>query len=332
MFNETIKLIKSGVGTAYPGAAVAIGCKHKVFEKHIFGKRQIKPQSLDLTNDTLFDIASLSKLVSTTFVALKFIEEGKLSLQDNISKFLDYTGNYSDCKIKHLLTHTSGIPAWMPLFSMKIDKENALKTILDSERQSKTGEKVDYSCMGYIVLQKILENIGGAPLDILAQNYVFSPLKMNNTCYNPDKNKPIAATEWGSGSVHDENADFLGGVSGNAGVFTTLDDLILFAEMCSSNGITNSKEIYLKKETLQLAVKNHTPEHEESRGLGFKLIDNYYGHTGFTGTSLFIDKETGLWGILLTNAVHFGRENKKEYLTLRKKIYDIMIKEFNEEK
>ncbi|MBQ4155306.1 MAG: beta-lactamase family protein, partial [Clostridia bacterium] len=226
MFEKTLEFINSGVGTAYPCAAVAIGLKDKVFAREFF----------EVDEETLFDLASLSKLVSTTAIALKFIENGKLSLDDNIGKFLDYTGNYADCKIKHLLTHTSGIPAWLPLFNMRIDKENSLKTILDSDKCSKTGERVAYSCMGYIVLGKILEIIGGDSLDNLAKKFVFSPLKMVSACYNPNNFHLFAATEWGKGKVHDENAAFLGGIAGNAGVFATLDDVICFAKMCSTNG------------------------------------------------------------------------------------------------
>ncbi len=317
MFKKTLDFINSGVGTAYPCAAVAIGKKGKIFAREFF--------SVD--EDTLFDLASLSKLVSTTAIALKFIENGKLSLDDNIGKFLDYTGNFADCKIKHLLTHTSGISAWLPLFNMQIETSDVIKTILDSEKSYETGSNVAYSCMGYIVLGKILEKVGKDTLDNLARDYVFSPLKMVNACYNPNENIPCAATEWYSGKVHDENAYALDGIAGNAGVFATLDDVILFAKMCSSEG-----ENFISKELFNLAIKNHTPNCEEARGLGFKLEGNFFGHTGFTGTSLFVDKQTGLWGVLLTNAVAFGRENKGKYIDIRKQFYNMMITEYKEEK
>lgn len=316
MFEKVLKLIKQGVGEAYPGAAVAIGVGDKVLTKQFF----------DVDKDTLFDLASLSKLVSTTFIALKLIDQGKLSLDDKIGNFLEYTGNYSDCEIKHLLTHTSGIPTWLPLFDMKINQADALKTILNSKRCSQTGEKVSYSCMGYIVLAHILEKVGGDSLDNLAQNIVFNPLKMANACYNPDKEKVCAPTEWYAGKVHDENALFLGGVSGNAGVFATLDDIINFAKMCALNGGE-----FINKNLFENAIKNHTPDCEESRGLGFKLEGDLFGHTGFTGTSLFIDKNTRVWGILLTNAVNFGRD-KSKYLDIKNKFYDMIITEYKEEK
>lgn len=351
MFEESLHLIKKGIGSAFPCAAVAVGAGNKVFVRNFFGFRQLQPTMLPITEDTLFDIASLSKLVSTTMVALKFIEDGKLNLNDNISSYIDYTGNFANCKIKHLLTHTSGLPAGLPLFSTLKSKEHSLRAILDADRCYETGEEVQYSCMGYIVLQHILEKLGNASLDKLSQKYVFSPLGMYSTCYNPpftyNNNIHIAATEryphngeWATGHVHDENAYFLGGVAGNAGVFSTLDDMINFAIMCSQKGVTKNGNTYLSRELFDLAVKNYTPDKADSRGLGFQLkgmqsspmgelmSTGSYGHTGFTGTSFYTDFETGLWGILLTNAVHYGRENRGEYFSIRRNFYDTIIKEY----
>ena len=348
MFDKALQLIRSGVGTAFPCAAVAIGVGHTVLVRDFFGNRQTAPDILPITENTLFDLASLSKLTSTSMIALKFIEDRKISLNDNIGEFLAYTGNFGDCEIRHLMTHTSGMPAGLSLFTMLHDKKDALRTILDADRCYQTGENVIYSCMGYIVLQYILENIGGEPLDKLARKYVFRPLGMKTACYNPimtDKT-PVAATElyshnkeWATGHVHDENAYFLGGVSGNAGVFATLDDMISFAGMCSSKGRDKNGKIYLSEEIFDLSVKNYTPDKAESRGLGFQLKGNQdfpcgklfsagsYGHTGFTGTSFYTDYETGLWGVLLTNAVHYGRENRSNYFALRKAFYDTIITE-----
>lgn len=347
MFEATLQLIRSGVGTAFPCAAVAVGVGHNVFVRQFFGQSQIQPSVTDITEDTLFDLASLSKLVSTTMVALKFIENGKLSPDDSISRYLDYTGNFSDCEIRHLLTHTSGMTAGLPLYSMTHRNNDVLYTILDSDRQYKTGEEVCYSCMGYIVLHRILENVGDASLDKLAKELVFDPLGMKNACYNPRTVLPVAATElyshtgeWATGHVHDENAYFLGGVSGNAGVFTTLDDLITFAGMCSEKGIAKNGEAYLSKQLFELATSNFTPDMKESRGFGFQvkgtqdfpagelMSQGSYGHTGFTGTSLYVDRRTGLWGILLTNALHYGRENKSNYFALRRSFYDLIIAEY----
>ena len=347
MFDKSLKLIENGTGTAFPCAAVAIGLGYNVFARSFFGFRQLQPEILRVTENTLFDLASLTKLTATTMVALKFIESGKLSLEDSIGKYLDFTGNYTDCKINHLMTHSSGMPAGLPLFSIEHKSSDVLHTILSAERCCKTGEEVIYSCMGYIVLGAILEKVGKAPLDRLCEALVFEPLGMNNTCYKPDSSLLFAATEkylhsgeWATGHVHDENAHFLGGVSGNAGVFSTLDDMIQFAGMCSSAGLKGDGTPFLKRETFDSAIKNLTPYKNEARGLGFQVKGNGYfpggellsegsfGHTGFTGTSLYVDNETRLWGILLTNAVHFGRDNRDEYFSVRRAFYDMIITEY----
>ena len=347
MFDLTLQLIGEGVGIAYPCAAVAIGRGHAVFAREFMGKRQTEPAEIPLTEDTLFDIASLSKLVATTMIALKFIDSKKISLYDRVGSFFDNAGNFADCRIFDLLTHTSGIQPGIPLYDGRYKNEDPCRVILDSERCCETGKEVFYSCMGYILLGRILEKVGGEPLDKLAEKYVFSPLGMQTACYNPKKGMPVAATEkyaatgeWATGHVHDENAYFLGGVSGNAGVFASLDDMIAFAGMCSSFGMAKSGERFISKELFTLAISNHSEGKADSRGLGFQLKGNSdfpmgsllpvgsYGHTGFTGTSLYVDRKTGLWGVLLTNAVHYGREKREKYFELRKCFYDSMVKEF----
>lgn len=347
MFSDTLNLIQSGVGSAYPCTAVAVGQGHTVFARAFYGQRQVQSTVLDLTQGTLFDLASLSKLVSTAMVALKMIESGRLHLKDRIGSYLPFVGHYADCEIYHLLTHTSGLPAGIPLYNEEYKNRDVLQTILSSEKCYETGTQVCYSCMGFLVLQRILEAVGGAPLDVLAQKYVFTPLGMKTACYNPDLKLPIAATElykhngeWATGHVHDENAYFLGGVAGNAGVFACMDDMIAFAGMCSTRGTAKNGERYLSEQTFDLALTNFTPDKKESRGLGFQLkgVQDFpggammspgsYGHTGFTGTSLYVDHETGLWGILLTNAVHYGRENRGEYFKIRRKFYDSLLTEY----
>ncbi len=345
MFEKTQTLILEGIGSLYPCAALAIGVKDNLLVRKVFGHRQEHPQKLDLTFDTLFDIASLSKIVCTTMITLKFIEQGRIRLDDKISRFLEYTGNYGECDIFQLLTHTSGLPAWMPLFALK-HQNSVFNTILDTKQnESKTAT---YSCLGFIVLGKILEKVGGESLDKLADKYVFSPLGMKNTCFNPDKNLNFASTEMDelsgqhlTGIVHDENARFLGGVAGNAGVFSTLDDMIIFTKMCALRGKMSKENEFLSATMFEKAITNYTPNDKESRGLGFQLKgtqsfsagDEFsmgsFGHTGYTGTSLYIDKDTGLWGILLTNTVHYGRAIKPKFIAQRKKIYKTMIDEYN---
>lgn len=349
MFQSTKQLILSGVGSAYPCAAYAVGCGDKVYLRDYAGMRQCNPHKLPLTEDTLFDIASISKVVSATMITLKLIENSVISRDDKIGKYLETYGNYENCSIYHLLTHTSGIAPHMPLYKL-CKKEEILDTILNEPPLSHVGEEVNYSCLGYIVLGCILENITGKRLDELANEYVFSPLGMSTACYAPNINRPhspVATTEfikdmgiWVSGFVHDENACYLDGVAGNSGVFATLSDMINFVIMCSLKGRTKDGTVYLSEHIFRDAIQNKTPDKAQSRGYGFQLKGwqpspladamsyGSYGHTGFTGTSFYIDAESGLWGIFLTNSVHYGRDERAEYYKIRRNFYKTIQSEF----
>ncbi len=360
MFEKTIACVKSGIDVGYPCAAVAIGRGYTVYRREFMGRRQIEPTVLPITEGTLFDLASLSKLVSTTMVALRLLEEGQFCLRDPIGFYLDNTGNFGGVQMRHLMTHTGGISPHLPLYTLceasadgtenstDCTKKDPVQVILDSKPVCGVGEEVYYSCMGYILLQRILENITGEKLDVLAKRLVFDPLGMHDTGYNPAQDKDFAATEmsphwktWTTGHVHDENAHWLGGVSGNAGVFSTLDDMITFAGMLSCHGLTKDGGTYLTKRVFNKAIHNYTPTLDESRGLGFQLMGNQwspmgdlmsagsYGHTGFTGTSLYVDSCTGLWGIFLQNSVHYGRSNRDASYPIRRKFYNLMTVEFD---
>lgn len=350
MFDKTLSCVADGVGIGYPCAAVAIGRGNTVYRREFLGNRQIEPTVLPITEHTLFDLASLSKLVSTTMVALRFLEDGKFCLRDNIGMYLPDPGNFSGVQIRHLMTHTSGISPHLPLYTLCPREDGTaldpIDVILHSKPVCQIGEDVYYSCMGYITLQRILENIAGEKLDVLAKRLVFDPLEMHDTGYNPTS-EDVAAGEmsphwhkWTTGFVHDENAHYLGGVSGNAGIFTTLDDMITFAGMLSNHGVAKNGELFLTRRVFDLAIHNFTPTLDESRGLGFQLMGTQwspmgdlmsqgsYGHTGFTGTSLYVDSETGLWGIFLTNSVHYGRDNRDAYYPIRKRFYNLMTTEY----
>lgn len=329
---------------AYPCIAYAIGCGDTVLDSGFMGNRQVNPSPLPLERDTLFDLASLSKLVSTTMVALRMLERGELELSDTLSRYFtipeDAPAGRADVTVRHLMHHNSGITPHIPLWTQSDDPADAVDIILRSKPWCAPGEQVHYSCMGYILLQKILEQVGGAPLDELARREVFEPLGMHDTCYNPTT-KNVVTTEFSAlhqeylcGRVHDENASFLGGVSGNAGVFSTLDDMIKFACMIASGGKCDGG-LYLNPRTFEKAIYNATPGKNENRGLGFQLTPSFsmltgalfsegsYGHTGFTGTALYVDRDSRLWAMILTNAVHFGR-NKTELFRTRRLFFNCL--------
>lgn len=346
MFEKAIAHVEAGLAQrAYSCAALAIGRGEEVYVRRIFGNSQAEPEIIPMTENTLFDLASLTKLVSTTMVALRLLEEGKLALYDSLGMFFPDAGKYASVTIRELMTHTSGLPH-LPLYLRCTSPEEALPTIFASEPVHGRDEEVLYSCMNFILLAKILELVGGKPLDVLAREYVFDPLGMKTACYNPTT-ADVATTEfsrwhnhWVRGHVHDENAFFLGGVAGNAGVFASLDDMIAFSAMLSRRGRVGD-EIYLSRRTFDFATHNFTPDLYESRGLGFQLqgkqyspmgdLMSYgsYGHTGYTGTSLYVDADTGLYIVLLTNAVHFGRENRGGFFRLRRSLHNVVIAEYS---
>lgn len=341
MSTENLKniLLKGLEQGAYPCCAAAVGRGNQVFFRFSAGHRALFPEKLPLTENTLFDMASLTKLMGTTMACLRMLEEGKIALNDKISKYFSQCFGKEDITVFMLMTHTSGISAHMPLYLDK-DSGDAVSAILSKPLAYPTGAKTVYSCMGYILLGKILEKIEGKTLDKIVKERVFVPLGMENSFYNPPADAICAATEKDiftgemvCGVVHDENARFLKGISGNAGMFCTVNDTVRFAKMLSQRGAG-----YLDEKTFSLAVTDYTPDFDESRGLGFQLYGGKpfpggskmsigsYGHTGFTGTSLFVDNKTGVYAILLTNRVHPTRENGLLY-PIRREFYDTVFSE-----
>lgn len=329
---------------AYPCYAAAVGRGNEIFFREFAGNRASFPEPLPLTENTLFDMASMSKLMGTTMSALRLIEKGKLHLNDKLGDFFSDCHGKESITVHHLMTHTSGIPAHFRMWQMDASPDDAAYTVLSYPLAAPTGEKVIYSCMGYILLGKLLELICGDPLDKIVKKEVLTPLGLRNTHYCPDKSLVCVTTEkahdgdeYICGRVHDENAHFLGGVSGNAGIFSDLNDVILFSRMLSNHG-----EGYLERKTFDLAVSDltlHCPD--SSRGLGFQLFRSgtypggsnmspgSYGHTGFTGTSVYVDKDSGVYCILLTNRVHFGR-NTDSFFVYRREFYDKVYKDIKE--
>ena len=316
-FAQVDQLIRQGLEQgAYPSAALAIGIGSSIYLKKTYG---------NCRETTLFDMASLSKILGPTMIAFRFLEDGLLRLYDTVELFFpEAPEDKKNITILQLMTHTSGIADHFFLSDYTDDPADAARVILERPLAQAPDSDPVYSCMGYILLGKILEKIGGLPLDQLAQKYVFDPLGMSHTGYHPIGD--CAPTERDpqtgkllQGVVHDENARFLKGISANAGVFSDLNDMITFAKMLSLGG-----KGYLSPAMLETALRNRTPNSkDEYRGLGFNLAGSpknflgdlmspqAYGHTGFTGTSLALDPSTGLWMVLLTNRVCPTRNNLK---------------------
>ncbi len=360
---KIIEAIKSGVS---PSIVVAVGDADGVYYKKAFGyervlsddevptvvfEGEIPDDAPRASLQTVYDMASLSKLLSTTMVTLKLLEAGEITLSDTVGGFFpEAPADKSGINIFQLLTHTSGIKAHFSLASLCTDKSEILKTILDHPLSYETGSRTEYTCMGFILLAHMLEKATGEGLDRLADRLVFEPLGMLHTGYRPLENKrfegcSFAATEYSAecggyacGVVHDENARFGGGVSGNAGVFSQIDDVIRFATMLSGRGEFNGG-YYLAPSTFDMAIKNHTPHCKDYRGLGFDLSIDYrstggdmfsplsYGHTGFTGPSLYVDRASGMYAAILTNRVHYTRKNSK-HLRFRRMLHTVALCEY----
>lgn len=333
-FQNTIDLAEQAVKTGkVPSLCIAFGCRDTVLDTACFGKTSILEDACPVDETTKYDMASLTKLIAPTMISLRFLSRGLIDLTDTLEY---YWGNMvpadkKEITIFHLMTHTAGFLPSVRMDKLFTDPQRVLPYLFNCPLQSAPGTHVSYSCLGYIVLGKTLEKISGKTLDILAKEEVFDPLEMKDTAYHP-LNRPIdvsntAYTEkssfdddWLVGRVHDENAFLLGGVSGNAGVFSTLNDCIHFARMLAMEG-SYSGHVYLPSSILRVAMSDQTPWSDDHKGLGFDLSANWNsicghffgkmpaGHTGFTGTTLYMDPDTGLWTVMLSNRVHPTREN-----------------------
>ena len=307
----------------FPAAAAAVGVGGHLLAKACAGEAP-EPGGQPVDEHTRWDMASLSKVIGTTMVALRAMEEGKLRLDETVGDFFpEAPADKAGITVFQLMTHTGGFEPSFRLDRMLTDPADAVRCILEVPLAEKPGVRPIYSCMGYILFAKMLEKRLGAPLNELAERMVFRPLGMTETGYCPPAEAACAATEvdpetgkaW-TGVVHDENARFLRGISGNAGVFMSLADGIRFAGMLARGG-----EGLLRKETMEKAIRNYTPGMDIHRGLGFQIAgspdcffsdavpETCFGHTGFTGTSLLVEPESGFWVLLLANRVYPTRES-----------------------
>jgi CubicO group peptidase (beta-lactamase class C family) len=287
-----------------------------------------------VTADTRYDLASLTKVVATLSAVLALASEGELDLDDPVRRFIASAGWFQqptlgDATVRQLLTHTSGLPNWTPIFARASNRLTALANALQTPIEHPPGTFI-YSDIGFITLGAIVERVAGERLDRFVQTRLHGPLGMHATGFGPLDGVPVAATEhcgWRSrlleGEVHDENAWALEGVAGHAGLFGTADDLARYARAWLRH------DPLLAPETLLLeATREAVRDGDARRGLGWQLAApqassgarlsaSAFGHTGFTGTSLWIDPERDLAFVLLSNRVHPHRERGADIDTLR---------------
>lgn len=300
---------------AAPGCVVAIGDARSIAFLRAYGWRAIEPAREPMTTDTIFDLASVTKAVATTTSILRLVERGAIELDAPARRYLPELrgGGRERITVRHLLTHTSGLPAVDPLTDYDGGERPAIARIARAALEGAPGGSVRYSDLGFILLGEIVARVDGRSLDRFAHDEVFAPLGMRDTLFVPDASLRgrIAPTERAErrggemvrGVVHDPRAFRLGGVAGNAGLFSTAEDLSRLAQSFLRNG-----DGVLSPASLQ-AMARVDPSVPGRRALGWDvghagLSARAFGHGGYTGTSLWIDPEAGLYIVLLSNRVH----------------------------
>jgi uncharacterized protein YbbC (DUF1343 family)/CubicO group peptidase (beta-lactamase class C family) len=311
-----------------PGAVVVVGQNARVIYRKAFGQRALVPQKLPMTLRTIFDLASLTKVVATTTAIMQLVERGKIVLSAPVSDYWpEFKANgKEEITVRELMTHYSGLPPDLELKPDWSGYETAMKMIVDEKPIVPPGTRFIYSDINFETLGELVRRVSGEPLDIYCSKHIFLPLGMKETRFKPPTTlrRRIAPTQYQEGDkgkmlwgeVHDPTAYNMGGVAGHAGLFSTADDLTIFAQMLL-NGGTYKRARILSPLTVEKMTSPQTPPDKMAvRGLGWDLDSPFasnrgelfevgsYGHTGFTGTDIWIDPVTKAYIIILTNRVH----------------------------
>ncbi len=343
-------LMRSGIEIqAFPGAAVALGRRGVIAKMEGFGHftyeggPQVTPQSI-------FDMASLTKVIATTTAAMLLYEQGALDLDAPVSRYLEAfrKEGFRDITIRHLLTHSAGFIPFRPFHQMGVTtRQQVIDSIMAEPLIYKPGSQSKYSDFSMITLYLVIEKITGQDFASWAKTHIFDPLRMDHTGFRPGNphDTSIVPTERDrtfrrrllQGEVHDETAYLLGGVSGHAGLFSTAEDLTHLAFMYLQEGRIGG-HTFLKPETIALFTRRVSDDPENTRALGWDTRSlsgpssagvlfgpRSFGHTGYTGTSIWIDPDADLFVILLTNRVYPTRENSKLF-PIRGRLADIVWK------
>lgn len=306
-----------------PGCVVLIGHKGCIPWLMSYGSRQVKPDVVTMTTDTVFDLASLTKPIATATSVMLLIEDGLVELDAPAARYVPEFGVNGKEKItvRQLLTHQSGLLPDNSIKDYADGRDEAIRRIHELDLRAEPGSQFIYSDVGFIVLGEIVERVSGKTLDAFSRERVFKPLGMTKTGFNPSSElgKHAAPTEerngdWMRGEVHDPRAFRLGGVAGHAGLFSTAEDLARFAQMLLNDGVLGETRI-LKPETCAL-MRSSQQVSSGVRTLGWDRQTGYssnrgdlfstsaFGHGGFTGTALWIDPEQEMFVIFLSNRVH----------------------------
>jgi len=319
-----------------PGAVLVVGHNGQVIYRRAYGDRALEPRRETMTLDTIFDLASLTKVIATTTAVMQLVEQGKVRLNDPVAKYPpEFSQNgKEDITVRQLLTHYSGLDPDLDLRTAGEGKETAYRMAFAERPEDAPGSKFSYSDVDFIVLGALVERVSGEGLDEYAARHIFARLKMMHTRFVPPVawRAKIAPTQYDEnehmlrGVVHDPTARRMGGVAGQAGLFSTGDDLAKFAQalLNGGGGILSAQSVE------KMTRPEQPPSAPVLRGFGWDIDSPFssnrgdllpvggYGHTGFTGTSMWIDPTTETYIILLTNAVH--PRGKGNAIALRSKV------------
>jgi serine-type D-Ala-D-Ala carboxypeptidase len=306
-----------------PGCVVLVGYQGRIAWQKSYGARQVKPDVVPMTTDTVFDLASLTKPIATATSIMLLIEDGLIELDASAAKYIPEFGvnGKEAITIRQLLTHQSGLLPDNSIQDYQDGPAVAFRRIHELDLRAEPGARFMYSDVGFIVLGEIVERVSGRTLDAFAKERIFAPLGMSETGFNPDSKLKLRAAptqerngDWMRGEVHDPRAYKLGGVAGHAGLFSTAEDLARYAQMLVNDGVLGEARI-LKPETCQLMQASQEVS-SGIRTLGWDCRTGYssnrgdlfspraFGHGGFTGTALWIDPDREMFVIFLSNRVH----------------------------
>jgi CubicO group peptidase (beta-lactamase class C family) len=337
-----------------PGAVLLVARHGKIVLREAYGDSQWVPDRKPMTADMIFDLASLTKPVATATSIIILAEQGRISLWDRVKmhvpEFAPYKDEWGiaseDARLWNLLTHTSGLPPYTNAdnaakrLGRPCSTEDLVKYIAELPKTGPPGKEFHYSCLGYITMAHIVKKITGKTIAEFAEENIFAPLGMKHTFYNPPANalalcvptqvidgKPLV------GVVHDPLARLQGGISGNAGLFSAADDLAVFAQMILNQGESKGVRI-LSPLSVERMTSVYPKAPEFGRGLGWDLSSSYasnggdlfgprsFGHSGYTGTSIWIDPETETIVVFLTNSVH--PDDKGQIVPLRSRVANVV--------
>jgi uncharacterized protein YbbC (DUF1343 family) len=341
-----------------PGAVVLVGRGNQVLYHKAIGHRALVPRAEPMTLDTIFDLASLTKVVATTTSVMILVEEGRIRLADRVSAYIPGFERYGkgDITIRHLLTHVSGLRPDVDLADMWQGYDTAIALAVEEVPTSAPGARFVYSDINFFLLGDIVKRVSGKGLDRFAHERIFAPLGMKDTTFTPTAalQPRIAPTEsctefgWPCegpdmrmlrGTVHDPTARRMGGVAGHAGLFATAADLAVFCRTLLSGGVHRGARVLSPLAVLKATTPATPPAERSVRGLGWDMDSSFssnrgellplgsFGHTGFTGTSLWMDPVTGLYVVFLSNRLH--PDGKGDVTPLRARVATVAASALN---